>query len=72
MIAMFKAIPLGIFLTLLVALFMGSGGTSGGMLHVFPFQVQDADLGLDFRLYWSWALFLCGTGLSFFILLMME
>ena len=50
MIAMFKAIPLGIFLTLLVALFMGSGGTSGGMLHVFPFQVQNADLGLDFRL----------------------
>tara|TARA_B100001057_G_scaffold443549_1_gene479721 strand:- start:165 stop:383 length:219 start_codon:yes stop_codon:yes gene_type:complete len=72
MIAFFKAIPFGIFLTLIVALFMGSGGTSGGVLHVFPFDVQYEDMGLDFRLYWSWALFLAGTGLSFFIIMMME
>lgn len=72
MIAMFKAIPFGIFLTLLVALFMGSGGTSGGMLNIFPFDVQYADWGLDFRLYWSWGLFMGGTALSFFIIMMMD
>ncbi|WAT16917.1 hypothetical protein OZN62_08180 [Aurantiacibacter sp. MUD11] len=72
MVAMFKALPFGIFLTLVIALFIGSGGSSGGMLSVFPFDVTVAELGLDFRLYWSWTLFLAGTGLAFAIILMME
>lgn len=72
MIAMFKAIPFGIFLTLLVALFIGSGGSSGGMLSIFPFDVEIAAIGLDLTLYWSWTLFLAGTGLTFAILLMMD
>jgi len=72
MIAMLKAIPFGIFLTLVVALFIGSGGSSGGMLHVFPFDVEVAEISLDLRLYWSWTLFLGGTGLAFAILLMMD
>ncbi|MEL1252081.1 hypothetical protein [Aurantiacibacter gilvus] len=70
---MFKAIPFGIFLTLLVALFIGSGGSSGGLLHVFHFTVPLEEFGLfDFQLYWSWTLFLAGTGLAFAILLMMD
>lgn len=72
MIAMFKALPFGIFLTLLVALFIGSGGSTGGMLNVFSFDVVMADIGLDVTLYWSWTLFLAGTGLAFAILLMMD
>jgi hypothetical protein len=72
MIAMFKAIPFGIFLTLVVALFIGSGGSSGGMLAVFPFDVTVQEIGLDVTLYWSWTLFLAGTGLAFAILLMMD
>lgn len=72
MIVMLKAIPFGIFLTLVVALFIGSGGSSGGMLHVFPFDVTVAEISLDMRLYWSWTLFLAGTGLAFAILLMMD
>lgn len=72
MIAMFKAIPFGIFLTLLVALFIGSGGSSGGMLAIFPFDVVVAEINLDITLYWSWTLFLAGTGLAFAILLMMD
>ncbi|GEM_PF-541029 len=72
MIAMFKAIPFGIFLTLIVALFIGSGGSSGGMLHVFPFDVVVPEISLDVKLYWSWTLFLAGTGLAFAILLMMD
>lgn len=72
MIAMFKAIPFGIFLTLVVALFIGSGGSTGGMLQVFHFDVNVQEIGLDIRLYWSWMLFLAGTGLAFAILLMMD
>lgn len=73
MIAFFKALPFGIFLTLLLALFIGSGGSSGGLLNVFQFTVPLAQFGLfDFQLYWSWNLFLAGTGLTFAILMMMD
>ena len=71
MIAFLKAIPFGIFLTLLVSLFIGSAGSSGGMLNIFRFDVIIRELGLNFDLYWSWALFLIGTGLSWAILYMM-
>ena len=71
MIALFKAIPFGIFLSLIVALFMGSGGATGGMLAVEPFNVDIAELGIAMKLYWSWYLFLGGTLLSWFLLLMM-
>lgn len=66
MFALLKAIVIGIFLALIVSLFVGSGGSSGGMLHVR----QVALAGYEF--YWSWALFLIGTGLSFGIFLMMD
>lgn len=66
MFAFLKAVALGIFLALIVSLFIGSGGSSGGMLNVRLVSVQ----GYEF--YWSWALFLIGTGLSFGIFLMMD
>ncbi len=72
MITMLKAIPFGIFLTVLVALFIGSGGSTGGMLNVFSFDVIVPEIGLDSTMYWSWALFLASTGLAFAILLMMD
>ncbi len=72
MTAMLKAIPFGIFLTLLVALFIGSGGSTGGALVVFPFDVIVPEVGADFTLFWSWRLFLAATGLTFAILLMMD
>ena len=71
MIALFKAIPFGIFLTIIVALFMGSGGGTGGTLAIRPFDVEVAQLGIDVTLYWSWYLFLGGTGLTWALLLMM-
>lgn len=71
MIALFKAVPFGIVLTLLVALFMGSGGATGGTLAIRPFDIEVAQLGVDARMYWSWYLFLGGTGLSWVLLLMM-
>jgi hypothetical protein len=72
MIALFKAVPFGIFLTLLVALFIGSGGGSGGTLAIRSFDVEVAQLGVNAKMYWSWYLFLGGTGLSWVLLLMMS
>lgn len=66
MIAFFKAIPLGFVLAFVVALFIGSGGSSGGILNVHEVTVQ----GYDF--FWSWPLFVVGTALSFGLFLMME
>tara|TARA_A100001391_G_scaffold99255_2_gene65870 strand:+ start:2263 stop:2484 length:222 start_codon:yes stop_codon:yes gene_type:complete len=71
MIALFKAIPFGIFLSLLVALFMGSGGATGGMLAIERLDVDLAQYGIDMKLYWSWYLFLGGTVLSWILLLLM-
>lgn len=66
MFAFLKAMALGIFLAFIVSLFIGSGGSSGGMLNVRLVTIE------GFQFYWSWALFLIGTGLSFGIFLMME
>lgn len=71
MFALFKALPFGIFLTLLVALFMGSGGATGGLLAIRPFDLEVAQLGIDARMYWSWYLFMGGTGLAWALLLLM-
>ena len=66
MFAFLKAIALGIFLAIIVSLFIGSGGSSGGILNVRLVTIE----GFDF--YWSWALFVIGTGLSFGIFLLMD
>ena len=71
MIAFIKALPFGALLTVLVALFMGSGGATGGMLRIFPVDVYYPDYSLDFDFYWSWMLFLAGTFLAFIFILMM-
>lgn len=70
MIALLKAVPFGIALTLIVALFIGSGGSTGGFLSIRSFDVDIAQLGIDMKLYWSWALFLGGTGLTWALMLM--
>ena len=71
MIAFLKSVPFGIVLTLVVALFMGSGGATGGTLAIRPFDVDIAQLGIDMRLYWSWYLFLGGTFLTWALMMMM-
>lgn len=72
MIAFLKAIPFGAFLALLVALFMGSGGATGGMLNIFRVDVVFPEYGIDFDFYWSWMLFLGGTFLAFIFMIMMS
>lgn len=66
MFAFLKALVLGIALALIVSLFIGSGGSSGGLLHVREVAVSDYDF------YWSWPLFVIGTALSFGIFIMMD
>lgn len=63
---MFKAILLGIFLAFIVSLFIGSGGSTGGLLNVRYVNVA------DYHFYWSWALFVVGTMLAFGILVLMD
>ena len=66
MFAFLKAVALGAFLAVIVSLFIGSGGSSGGLLNVRLVTIE------GYHFYWSWALFLVGTGLSFGIFLLME
>ena len=65
MVSFFKALPFGILLTLLVALFIGSGGSHGGMLNIRHVTFE----GIEF--YWSWMLFMGGTLLAWAILAIM-
>ena len=66
MIALLKAIALGIVLAFVVSLFIGSGGSTGGLLHVFH-----VDAG-DIEFYWSWPVFVVGTGWSFGVFLLLD
>ena len=66
MFAFLKAIVLGIVLAGLVSLFIGSGGSSGGLLHVHQMAIY------GFQFYWSWPLFVIGTALSFGLFMMMD
>ena len=66
MFAFLKAVVLGAFLAFIVSLFIGSSGSTGGMLDVRHVMVQEVGF------YWSWALFVIGTGLSFGLFLMMD
>jgi hypothetical protein len=69
MVKLIKSIPFGIFLTILLCLFIGSGGSTGGVLNIRSFHIEFMDFNV--KLYWSWAMFICGTALTWFILLMM-
>lgn len=59
---MVKAIALGTILTGTVALVVGSQGSSAGALAVHEMTVG------DYKVFWSWPLFIAGTGLSWGIM----
>ncbi len=59
---MLKAFGLGVILTVVVAVVVGSQGSSGGALAVHKMALG------DYRVFWSWPLFLAGSGLSWGIL----
>ena len=66
MIALFKALLPGAILTWIVSLFIGSGGSRGGFLSIHDVTVA------GFEFYWSWPLFLLGTGLAWVIFHVMD
>jgi len=66
MIALIKALLLGTLLTLAGAGIFGSAGTSAGFLDVHHIMIADHGA------YWSWPLFVAGTGLAWAILWMMR
>lgn len=72
MIPFLKSIPFGALLAALVALFIGSGGGTGGVLNVHSIPVDLPEYGIHFRFWWSWMLFLGGTFLAFVFMLMMA
>jgi len=66
MIALLKAILLGTILTLIGAGIFGYAGTTAGFLNVHHLPIP------DYRIYWSWPMFLAFTGLAWALLLMMD
>ena len=62
----FKAVPLGAILTYVVALLIGSQGSSGGQLSIFRAEIYQFDL------WWSWPLFFAGTGLAWGIMMLQR
>lgn len=66
MIALLKAALLGIILTLIGAGIFGYAGTTAGFLDVHRLPIA------DYRIYWSWPMFVAFVGLAWAILLMMD
>ena len=61
-----KAVTLGAILTATVALVIGSQGTSAGPLAIHLVPIAEA------KLYWSWPIFLSGSGLSWGIMMLQR
>jgi len=66
MIALIKAIFPGAFLSWLVATFVGTQGSSGGLLNIQHYVVHGTTI------HFSWILFLIGTALAWALLKMMD
>lgn len=63
---MLKAVVFGAIVTGCVALVIGSQGSSGGRL-----AIEAIELG-GVRLFWSWPLFLSGSGLAWGLILLQR
>lgn len=61
-----KALALGAILSSAIGLVIGSQGTSAGPLAIQLVSLADA------RIYWSWPVFLSGTGLAWGLMLLQR
>lgn len=61
-----KAMGFGALITGCVAVVIGTQGSSGGPLAIHSFEV------IDYKVYWSWPMFLSGTGLFWSLLLLQR
>lgn len=63
---MLKAMGIAAVLTCCVAVVIGSQGSSGGQLAVHHMAVG------DYKVFWSWPMFLGGTGLAWALMLLQR
>ena len=63
---MIKAVIFGAIVSAVIAVVIGSQGTSAG-----PLAIQMVSLG-EVRMFWSWPMFLSGTGLFFALSLLQR
>ncbi|MGB3712781.1 MAG: hypothetical protein WA985_13940 [Erythrobacter sp.] len=61
-----KSCVLGSLLSFTIALVIGSQGSDGGFLDIHLMTVVAG------KMYWSWPLFLVGTGLSWAVMLLQR
>ncbi|HET9629214.1 MAG TPA: hypothetical protein VFP14_06990 [Novosphingobium sp.] len=66
MIQLFKAIPPGLLLSWLVSTFVGTRGSTGGLLNIQHLSVNGTQVLI------SWTLALIGTALGWALLKMMD
>lgn len=66
MIALIKALLPGALLSWLVSTFIGSKGSTGGLLNIQHVTISDT------QIYGSWTLFIIGTALAWAIFKMMD
>ncbi|WP_202389811.1 hypothetical protein [Parapontixanthobacter aurantiacus] len=66
MISFAKSLLPGTLLTWIVSMFIGSSGSRGGVLYVHYVSYD------GYSAYWSWPLFIAGTGLAWVIYFVME
>lgn len=63
---MLKAIVFGGIVTGCIALVLGSQGATGGRLAVHALELG------DYRMFWSWPLFVSGSGLAWGLILLQR
>ncbi|MCT2398202.1 hypothetical protein [Novosphingobium mangrovi (ex Huang et al. 2023)] len=66
-----KALIPGFLLTWVVSGIIGSNGSRGGMLAIQNTYIQNGYIE-GYTFYWSWPLFLAGTGLAWALFWMMD
>ena len=61
-----KAVPLGAILSGVVSTIIGKQGSHGGQMAIHLVEYQ------DHHWYWSWPIFLAGTGLAWGIMMLQR
>lgn len=61
-----KAMLIAAVVTGCIAIVIGTQGSTGGQLRIHSMMIQ------DFKVFWSWPLFLAGSGLSWGLILLQR
>lgn len=71
-----KAMLLGAILAGVFSLVVGLQGSTAGLLYIHPVEVPMSKIHSmnlhNFTFYWSWPLFLAGSGLAWALILMTD